>query len=237
MSAMQTAADSHAHLMDRMYRHQRYIYDFTRKYYLFGRDTLLRELTPAPGASILEVGCGTGRNLAMIGDLYPGVRLFGLDISAEMLAAAKTKLRRQGRPDSFLRVADATDFTAASFGQNGFDRIVISYALSMVPDWGKGDRCRDRRAKPGRLAAYCRLRPAGRLARRVPPLASGMARTFPCHTARIAFRRDAQKSPDERILARGQIVRQGLCLARSLSPARSMLPLILFDDPQKAEML
>ncbi|MDX0807600.1 methyltransferase domain-containing protein [Sinorhizobium medicae] len=135
MSAMQTAADSHAHLMDRMYRHQRYIYDFTRKYYLFGRDTLLRELTPAPGASILEVGCGTGRNLAMIGDLYPGVRLFGLDISAEMLAAAKTKLRRQGRPDSFLRVADATDFTAASFGQNGFDRIVISYALSMVPDW------------------------------------------------------------------------------------------------------
>lgn len=120
-----------------MYRYQRYIYDFTRKYYLFGRDTLIRELSVPSGGSVLEVGCGTGRNLAMIGDLYPDARLFGLDISAEMLATAKAKLRRLGRTDANLRIADATNFTAASFGENGFDRIVISYALSMIPDWQK----------------------------------------------------------------------------------------------------
>ncbi|MEY9780661.1 class I SAM-dependent methyltransferase [Sinorhizobium fredii] len=137
MSAAQSAGNSHAKLMDRMYRYQRYIYDFTRKYYLFGRDTLIRELSVPSGGSVLEVGCGTGRNLAMIGDLYPDARLFGLDISAEMLATAKTKLRRQGRTDANLRIADATNFTAASFGENGFDRIVISYALSMIPDWQK----------------------------------------------------------------------------------------------------
>jgi len=137
MSAVQTAQESHARLMDRMYRYQRYIYDFTRKYYLFGRDTLIRDLSPPPGASVLEVGCGTGRNLAMIGDLYPSARLFGLDISAEMLATASAKLRRQGRSNAVLRVADATNFTAASFGEKGFDRIVISYALSMIPEWEK----------------------------------------------------------------------------------------------------
>lgn len=137
MSAVQAAENSHARLMDRMYRYQRYIYDFTRKYYLFGRDTLIRDLAPPPGASVLEVGCGTGRNLAMIGELYPHARLFGLDISAEMLATARTKLRRHGRPDVALRVADATNFTAASFEQRGFDRIVISYALSMIPEWEK----------------------------------------------------------------------------------------------------
>lgn len=137
MSAAQSAANSHAKLMDRMYRYQRYIYDFTRKYYLFGRDTLIRELSVPSGGSVLEVGCGTGRNLAMIGDLYPDARLFGLDISAEMLATAKAKLRRLGRTDANLRIADATNFTAASFGENGFDRIVISYALSMIPDWQK----------------------------------------------------------------------------------------------------
>ena len=137
MSAVQTVNESQAHLMDRMYRYQRYIYDFTRKYYLFGRDTLIRELNPPPGASVLEVGCGTGRNLAVLGELYPGARLFGLDISAEMLATAKAKLRRQNRADAVLRVADATNFTAASFDQEGFDRIVISYALSMVPEWEK----------------------------------------------------------------------------------------------------
>jgi S-adenosylmethionine-diacylgycerolhomoserine-N-methlytransferase len=135
--------------MDRMYRYQRYIYDFSRKYYLFGRDTLIRELNPPPGASVLEVGCGTGRNLAVLGELYPGARLFGLDISAEMLATAKAKLRRQNRPDAVLRVADATNFTAASFDQEGFDRIVISYALSMVPEWEKAVDAAIAALKPG----------------------------------------------------------------------------------------
>ncbi|MGN7749931.1 class I SAM-dependent methyltransferase [Sinorhizobium sp. 22678] len=149
MSAVQTANESQAHLMDRMYRYQRYIYDFTRKYYLFGRDTLIRELNPPPGASVLEVGCGTGRNLAVLGELYPGARLFGLDISAEMLATAKAKLRRQNRPDAVLRVADATNFTAASFDLEGFDRIVISYALSMVPEWEKAVDAAIAALKPG----------------------------------------------------------------------------------------
>lgn len=149
MSAVQTANESQAHLMDRMYRYQRYIYDFTRKYYLFGRDTLIRELNPPPGASVLEVGCGTGRNLAVLGELYPGARLFGLDISAEMLATAKAKLRRQDRADAVLRVADATNFTAASFDQEGFDRIVISYALSMVPEWEKAVDAAIAALKPG----------------------------------------------------------------------------------------
>ncbi|WEX86223.1 class I SAM-dependent methyltransferase [Sinorhizobium garamanticum] len=135
MSAAQPLENNHARLMDQMYRYQRYIYDFTRKYYLFGRDTLIRELNPRPGASVLEVGCGTGRNLAMIGELYPDTRLFGLDISAEMLATARTKLQRQGRSDVTLRVADATNFTPAAFDLPGFDRIVISYALSMIPEW------------------------------------------------------------------------------------------------------
>ncbi|GCA51232.1 class I SAM-dependent methyltransferase [Sinorhizobium meliloti] len=149
MSAVQTVNESQAHLMDRMYRYQRYIYDFTRKYYLFGRDTLIRELNPPPGASVLEVGCGTGRNLAVLGELYPGARLFGLDISAEMLATAKAKLRRQNRADAVLRVADATNFTAASFDQEGFDRIVISYALSMVPEWEKAVDAAIAALKPG----------------------------------------------------------------------------------------
>ncbi|MBP1883337.1 class I SAM-dependent methyltransferase [Sinorhizobium mexicanum] len=137
MNAARPLENNHARLMDQMYRYQRYIYDFTRKYYLFGRDTLIRELDPPAGASVLEVGCGTGRNLAMIGELYTGRLLFGLDISAEMLATARAKLRRQGLCSVTLRVADATNFSATAFDQPGFDRIVISYALSMIPEWEK----------------------------------------------------------------------------------------------------
>lgn len=127
----------HAGRMDRMYRYQRHIYDLTRKYYLFGRDGLIRDLDVPAGGSVIEIGCGTGRNLALIHRRYPSARLFGLDISAEMLASAKVKLAGGRAAPAVLRVADATSFDAAEFGEIGFDRIVISYALSMIPDWEK----------------------------------------------------------------------------------------------------
>jgi S-adenosylmethionine-diacylgycerolhomoserine-N-methlytransferase len=138
MTAIEThAGGSHADRMDRMYRTQRHFYDLTRKYYLFGRDTLINDLSVPTGGSVLEVGCGTGRNLALISQRFPHARLFGLDISAEMLVSAEAKLGKPGRTRTILRVADATDFQPSEFGETGFDRIVISYALSMIPDWEK----------------------------------------------------------------------------------------------------
>lgn len=138
MTAVSTeTGTSHADRMDRMYRTQRHFYDLTRKYYLFGRDTLINELNVPAGGSVLEVGCGTGRNLALIGQRFPHARLFGFDISAEMLVSAEAKLGKPGQPRTILRVADATNFQASEFGETGFDRIVVSYALSMIPDWEK----------------------------------------------------------------------------------------------------
>ncbi len=52
--------------MDGMYRRQRYFYDLTRKYYLLGRDRLIAEMHVRAGENILEVGCGTGRNLLIL---------------------------------------------------------------------------------------------------------------------------------------------------------------------------
>ncbi|MCJ2186050.1 class I SAM-dependent methyltransferase [Novosphingobium beihaiensis] len=122
----------HAALMDKVYRGQRHIYDLTRKYYLFGRDRLIRELDAQPGMAVLELGCGTGRNLELIRKAWPGVQCHGLDISSEMLKNARKRLGGEGR----LALGDATDFdTAALFGREGFDRVVLSYALSMIPDW------------------------------------------------------------------------------------------------------
>ena len=58
--------------MDRVYRRQRHIYDFSRKYYLLGRDRLVRDLTLAAGKSrVLEIGCGTARNSIRIAERYP----------------------------------------------------------------------------------------------------------------------------------------------------------------------
>jgi len=132
------ATTNAAEAMDKMYRRQRHIYDLTRKFYLLGRDTLIDSLAPPPtGGRVLEIGCGTGRNLIRAARRYPGVLCFGVDISDEMLTTARAEIARTGL-SSRIRVArgDASDFDpAALFGVADFDRIFISYALSMIPPW------------------------------------------------------------------------------------------------------
>lgn len=125
-------APAHGALMDGVYRRQKHIYDATRKYYLFGRDGLIRNLEAAAGMSVLEIGCGTGRNLACAAQSWPGAQLHGLDISDEMLSVAR---KRMGK-DCALSRGDATNFdTETLFGRSTFDRVFISYALSMIPQW------------------------------------------------------------------------------------------------------
>jgi S-adenosylmethionine-diacylgycerolhomoserine-N-methlytransferase len=123
--------------MDRQYRWQRHIYDLTRLPYLLGRDRLIAELNPAPGARILEIGCGTGRNLIRIARAYPGVECFGIDVSNVMLETARRSIAKAGLTDR-IRLAQADAVTADParlFGGQWFDRVMISYALSMIPPW------------------------------------------------------------------------------------------------------
>ncbi|MCO5730316.1 class I SAM-dependent methyltransferase [Rhizobium sp. SSA_523] len=138
----------HAARMDRMYRYQRHIYDLTRKYYLLGRDRAISELQVPKNGSLLEIGCGTGRNLMLAHRLYPTARLYGLDISAQMLATTRANFRGKA-VQPVLSVADATSFTPAIFGMDGFDRVMVSYALSMIPDWEGALRAALFSVKPG----------------------------------------------------------------------------------------
>jgi S-adenosylmethionine-diacylgycerolhomoserine-N-methlytransferase len=130
-------ADVTAQRMDRIYRNQRHIYDLTRKYFLLGRDRLIERLDVAPGDTVLEIGCGTGRNLIVAARRYPRSQFFGIDISSVMLGSA---MRAIGRAQLSSRVvlarADATQFDPVHvFGQEQFTRVFLSYSLSMIPGW------------------------------------------------------------------------------------------------------
>ena len=125
--------------MDQVYRRQRYIYDLTRRYYLFGRDRMIRDLGLLPGESAVEVGCGTARNLIRIAKRYPGAVLFGLDASAEMLQTASANVARAGLSHRITLVQGyAEALTPAMFGRTmPFDRVLFPYSLSMIPDWNQ----------------------------------------------------------------------------------------------------
>lgn len=128
---------SDAERMDRHYRLQRHVYDLTREHYLLGRKHLIAELRPQPDESVLEIGCGTAWNLAQLARSYPRAQLCGVDISAAMLETARTSLARKGLAHRItLRQGDATSFdSGALFGRANHDRVIISYALSMIPCW------------------------------------------------------------------------------------------------------
>ncbi|MFM9938714.1 MAG: class I SAM-dependent methyltransferase [Hyphomicrobiaceae bacterium] len=124
--------------MDRIYRYQRHFYDATRHNFLLGRDTLIAGLLPPPdGGSVVEVGCGTARNLIQAAKAYPKARFYGFDISAVMLETARKNIAAAGLGDRISVIeGDATNFDLQQlFGLRGADRIFISYALSMIPPW------------------------------------------------------------------------------------------------------
>lgn len=141
----------HMATMNRAYRHQRHVYDLTRKYYLFGRDTMLDRLDIPEGGRVLEIGCGTGRNLVATARRIPHALFYGFDISGEMLEQARANLHRsRAAPRIFLAQGDAENFDARRhFRVEGFDRAFMSYTVSMIPGWQQAVRHALTQLKPG----------------------------------------------------------------------------------------
>jgi len=111
------------------YRLHAGIYDATRWSFLFGRGAILAHAAaalPAP-ARILEVGCGTGRNLAALARMFPRAQLTGVDLSGEMLAIARRKTAAYGSRVTLLRRAYDAPVDAA----RGHQLVLCSYALTM----------------------------------------------------------------------------------------------------------
>lgn len=140
-----------ARLMDAVYRRQRHIYDVTRKYYLLGRDHLIRELKPPHGGDVLELGCGTGRNLIAAARLYPDARFYGLDISRHMLETAEKNIANAGLSGRITLIeGDAANPSATEgLGVSAFDRVFYSYTLSMIPIWREALQAGSARLKEG----------------------------------------------------------------------------------------
>jgi len=123
--------------MDKMYRHQRYFYDLTRKYYLLGRDRLIKEMKISDGEKVLEIGCGTARNLIILAKKHPGARFFGLDASAEMLKTAQRRIDAKHLDNITLKtaLADTFAFDETFDLTKKLDVCFFSYAVSIIPPW------------------------------------------------------------------------------------------------------
>ena len=97
-----------------------------------------RVVRPPAGAKVLEVGCGTGHNLAMLGK-------FGRVEASELDRCARAVARK--RLGRVVRNAKLPDLTM--FKRNGYDLIALLDVLEHVPDDLAALRAIHMRLKPG----------------------------------------------------------------------------------------
>ncbi len=125
-------SDRNARALARYYRWHAGLYDLTRWAFLFGRRGLVETIAShvASPARILEIGCGTGKNLAALAEAFPEARLVGIDLSSDMLDRAQAKLARHGDRVE-LRHRSYDGAVSREEGEK-FDLVVLSYSLSMI---------------------------------------------------------------------------------------------------------
>ncbi|WP_433379455.1 class I SAM-dependent methyltransferase [Actinoplanes sp. CA-142083] len=120
---------AHRAFLDRYYRLTHHVYDVSRKYFLFGRDGVLERLLASDWTTLVELGPGTGRNLARLHRRRPGATLGGLEASEVMRAHARRRC-----PWARIEPGFAEDGDIGAVLGTPPQRILMSYCLSMFMD-------------------------------------------------------------------------------------------------------
>lgn len=116
-------------------------YDFTTSlaYAIGFRDWAYRQravdaLALAQGDTVVELGCGTGRNFEMLERAVgPGGRVTGVDFSDVMLSRARRRVVRHGWSNVELVQSDAASYEF----RPPVDGILSTYALVLVPEYDR----------------------------------------------------------------------------------------------------
>lgn len=130
--------------VEKVYQNIANVYDYTYGPTLHpGRLEAIEKMAIRPGTHVLEVGVGTGINLA----LYPrNCRVTGIDLSSKMLAKAQGRIDSKGLHHCELAEMDATQL---KFADHSFDVVYAPYVISVVPEPVKVAREMYRVCRPG----------------------------------------------------------------------------------------
>ena len=128
------------HLVE-TYRKKAKHYDLTSRFYPVPgypqraqRLQAVRGLGLRPGATVVDVACGTGLNFSLLEQaIGPNGRIIGVDLTDAMLAQARQRIETNGWRNVSLVQADAAEFEFPT----EVDAILATYAHSLLPEPGQ----------------------------------------------------------------------------------------------------
>lgn len=134
----------HATRLQDFYAPQAARYDDFRERLLHGRDELIERLEIDKGMRVVELGCGAGSSLERIGRDAPQCAAIQLvDLCPALLAIAQQRAAAHDNVE--IIEADAAHRRPTA----PVDRVFLSYALTMIPDWEAVIANAVRMLKPG----------------------------------------------------------------------------------------
>ena len=99
------------------------VYELRKKDY----PPILEELDKEPFETLLDCGCGTAPMLSLLSERYPERRYTGIDLSPNMIAAARAKGLQNA---SFI----LGDCERLPFADDSFDAVICSQSFHHYPD-------------------------------------------------------------------------------------------------------
>lgn len=112
------------------YKLHAFIYDLTRWTFLFGREKLLRLLPfqESDTLEILEIGCGTGKNLSALAKKFPNAHLTAFEVSQDMLKVTRKKMKPYQNRLTLIE----SPYSKKSRLAQKYDLVLFSYSLTMI---------------------------------------------------------------------------------------------------------
>jgi S-adenosylmethionine-diacylgycerolhomoserine-N-methlytransferase len=138
---------SHQERLESFYHHQADDYDDFRKRLLHGREEMMQSLVLPAGGRLLDMGGGTGSNIAALGEKRTALeKVTVVDLCPSLLETAKARIAKDGWSNVDTALADVTTYEPPG---GPVDVITFSYSLTMIPDWFRAIERAHQLLKPG----------------------------------------------------------------------------------------